>query len=163
MESWNSPFQRLKYLNLKGATPLRQDESPHGQRLTGNAIANHGLGRQTGNLTTELTFAKALRGAGIRGYRKHWPFLGKPDFAWPSRKIAVFVDGCFWHGCSKGRSIPTSNVLFWRAKIENNQRRDLRVTRALRRQGWRVIRIWECCVKSASAVHRIARILDNSE
>lgn len=119
--------------------------------------------RPTGNLTTELAFGKLLSAAGVRGYRKHWPILGKPDFAWPGRKIAVFVDGCFWHGCPKCRSIPTSNVAFWRAKIENNRRRDLRVTRTLRRQGWRVVRVWECAVTRASSIERIARILDDCE
>jgi DNA mismatch endonuclease (patch repair protein) len=55
--------------------------------------------RSRGNTTTELPLAKLLWNAGIRGYRKHWPVAGRPDFAWPGRKVAVFVDGCFWHGC----------------------------------------------------------------
>jgi DNA mismatch endonuclease, patch repair protein len=115
--------------------------------------------RPTGNLTTELAFGKLLYAAGVRGYRKHWPILGKPDFAWPGRKVAVFVDGCFWHGCPKCESMPTSNVEFWKTKIENNRQRDQRVTRALRRDGWKVVRIRECCVKNNSSVQRVAALL----
>ena len=55
--------------------------------------------RSRGNVTTELSLGKLLWAADLRGYRKHWPVAGKPDFAWPGRKVAVFVDGCFWHGC----------------------------------------------------------------
>src|ERR1700730_11949883 len=95
--------------------------------------------RSRGNATTELPLAKLLSSAHIRGYRKHWPVAGKPDFAWPGRRIAVFVDGCFWHGCARCRSLPTSNVEFWRHKIEANRRRDRRTTRSLRRQGWKVV------------------------
>jgi DNA mismatch endonuclease (patch repair protein) len=115
--------------------------------------------RSEGNLTTEILLGKLLRAAGVRGYRKHWPVQGKPDFAWPGRKIAIFVDGCFWHGCTKCKSLPTSNVKFWKNKIENNRRRDRRVTRALRRQGWKVVRIWECCVKRNSSLQRITEIV----
>ncbi len=64
-----------------------------------------------GNTTTELPLAKLLWAAGIRGYRKHWPVAGKPDFAWPGRKLAVFVDGCFWHG-SECRSVSVCHVEF---------------------------------------------------
>lgn len=114
-----------------------------------------------GNRTTEIVFGKLLWAAGLRGYRKHWPIAGKPDFAWPGRKIAVFVDGCFWHGCAKCKSLPTSNVEFWKNKIERNQKRDRRITRLLRRQGWKVARIWECRVKKPSSVRRVARLIDS--
>ena len=72
-----------------------------------------------GNTTTELPLAKLLWAAGLRGYRKHWPVLGKPDFAWPGRKVAVFVDGCFWHGC-RCKYLPRTNTEFWRNKIATN-------------------------------------------
>jgi DNA mismatch endonuclease, patch repair protein len=117
--------------------------------------------RSQGNRTTEVAFGQLLWAIGLRGYRKHWPVPGKPDFAWPGRKIAVFVDGCFWHGCTKCRSLPTSNVEFWKNKIETNRRRDRRVTRLLRRQGWKVVRIWECGVKRGSSVRRIAKLIDS--
>jgi DNA mismatch endonuclease (patch repair protein) len=115
--------------------------------------------RPQGNVTTEIALGKLLRAAGIRGYRKHWPVQGKPDFAWPGRKIAVFVDGCFWHGCPTCKSMPTSNVKYWKDKIDNNRRRDRRVTRTLRRQGWKVVRIWECRVKRTASLRRVVKLL----
>jgi DNA mismatch endonuclease (patch repair protein) len=111
-----------------------------------------------GNTTTELPLAKLLWTAGIRGYRKHWPVAGKPDFAWPGKKIAVFVDGCFWHGCPC-KYLPRSNRKFWRDKIQANKRRDRRVSQALRRDGWIVLRIKECAVRRPSALTRVAKAL----
>jgi DNA mismatch endonuclease, patch repair protein len=115
--------------------------------------------RSVGNRTTEIALGKLLWASGFRGYRKHWHVIGKPDFAWPRRKIAIFVDGCFWHGCTKCSSLPTSNVKFWKNKIETNRRRDRRVTRILRGQGWRVLRIWECRIKGDSSLRRITKLL----
>ncbi len=114
--------------------------------------------RSRGNTTTELPMAQLLWLAGIRGYRKHWPVAGKPDFAWPGRKIAVFVDGCFWHGC-RCKYLPRTNAEFWRSKIETNMRRDRRVAAALRREGWKVIRIKECSVRKPSSIARIIKAL----
>ncbi|MGH9572805.1 MAG: very short patch repair endonuclease [Candidatus Acidiferrales bacterium] len=115
--------------------------------------------RSRGNTTTELPFETILRTARIRGYRKHWPVAGKPDFAWPKRKVAVFVDGCFWHGCSC-KYLPRSNKAFWRKKIETNTRRDRRVSRELRGKGWTVIRVKECALRKKSTLARIMKILD---
>jgi DNA mismatch endonuclease (patch repair protein) len=103
--------------------------------------------RSRGNTTTEQPLGKLLWAAGLRGYRKHWRVRGKPDFAWPGRKIAVFVDGCFWHGCTKCKYLPRTNTAFWQNKIETNQARDRRVRRSLRIQGWRVLKFWEHEVK----------------
>ena len=114
--------------------------------------------RSRGNTTTELPLGRLLWAAGLRGYRKHWRVSGKPDFAWPARKIAVFVDGCFWHGYSC-KYLPRTNTAFWRHKIETNKRRDRRVSQLLRRSGWAVIRIKECAVQKPSALARIARLL----
>jgi DNA mismatch endonuclease (patch repair protein) len=111
-----------------------------------------------GNKTTELPLGKLLWAVGIRGYRKHWRVKGKPDFAWPGKMVAVFVDGCFWHGCSC-KTLPQTNTGFWRNKIETNKRRDRRVSRALRKAGWTVIRIRECAIGQPSAISRIVRAL----
>jgi DNA mismatch endonuclease (patch repair protein) len=111
-----------------------------------------------GNTTTELPLGRLLWAAGVRGYRKHWPVEGKPDFAWPARKVAVFVDGCFWHGCSC-KYLPRTNTAFWRDKIETNKRRDRRVSHSLRRSGWAVIRVKECAVRKPSTLSRIVRLL----
>lgn len=103
--------------------------------------------RSHGNTTTELPLGRLLWAAGLRGYRKHWKVPGKPDFAWPGRKIAVFVDGCFWHGCAKCKYLPRTNVAFWRNKIEANRARDKRVRRLLRNRGWTTLHFWEHQVK----------------
>jgi DNA mismatch endonuclease (patch repair protein) len=72
--------------------------------------------------------------------------------------VAVFVDGCFWHGCPC-KYLPRTNTAFWRNKIENNKRRDRRVSQALRREGWSVIRVKECAVRKAATLTRIAKIV----
>jgi DNA mismatch endonuclease (patch repair protein) len=116
--------------------------------------------RSTGNRTTELALGKILWASGLKGYRKHWKVTGRPDFAWPRLKVAVFVDGCFWHGCSC-KYLPRSNRKFWREKIESNKRRDAKVARRLRRIGWSVIRVRECRVGSESTIRRIRTAIDN--
>jgi DNA mismatch endonuclease, patch repair protein len=113
-----------------------------------------------GNKTTEMVLGKLLWACGLRGYRKHWRVAGRPDFAWPRRKVAVFVDGCFWHGC-KCKRIPKSNAAFWKSKIETNRARDRRVTRLLRRKGWKVVRIRECCAQNPSSLQRIKKLFDS--
>jgi DNA mismatch endonuclease, patch repair protein len=115
-----------------------------------------------GNTTTERPLAKLLWAAGLRGYRKYWPVAGKPDFAWPGRKVAVFVDGCFWHGC-RCKYLPRTNTEFWRDKIETNKRRDRRVSRKLRRDGWTVVRIKECAVRKPSSLTRIVKALGKED
>lgn len=74
----------------------------------------------------------------------------RPDFVFPKLKLAVFVDGCFWHGCPKHATKPKNNAAFWRKKLAGNKRRDARVTRVLRRAGWRVLRIWEHTLRWAT-------------
>ena len=115
--------------------------------------------RSRGNRSTEQAAAVVLRQAGLVGYRKQWPVAGKPDFAWPGLKVALFVDGCFWHGCPRCNRPSKSNVGFWRKKVSDNQRRDRRVTRRLRRDGWSVLRVWECKVGSVATRARIQRIV----
>ncbi len=115
--------------------------------------------RSKGNRTTEALIGRLLWANGFRGYRKHWHVSGKPDFAWPGRKIAIFVDGCFWHGCPRCDRPSKSNLRFWRQKISGNRNRDARVCRQLRKLGWKVIRIWECAVSSPRTLLRIQKLL----
>jgi DNA mismatch endonuclease (patch repair protein) len=99
----------------------------------------------------ELFLRRSLHRMGFRYLLGGAGMLGKPDLVFPSRKIAVFVHGCFWHRhrC-KYFKWPSSNQAFWREKIEGNVRRDRRTKTALRRSGWRVLVIWECQLKSTS-------------
>ena len=99
--------------------------------------------KSRGNKSTELKLIKILRAEKISGWRRNSHSYGKPDLVFPGMKIAVFVDGCFWHGCKRHRSLPTSNKIFWRDKIRRNKERDRKVNRKLRSMKWEVIRIWE--------------------
>jgi DNA mismatch endonuclease (patch repair protein) len=100
--------------------------------------------RSHGNKTTEGRLAALLRKSQIKGWRRHQPLPGRPDFVWKSAKVAVFVDGCFWHGHTCRNTAPQRNVSAWRGKILKTKLRDRRVVRILRAKGWRVMRIWEC-------------------
>lgn len=98
--------------------------------------------RGRGNLETEVALARIFRRRGITGWRRHQALFGKPDFTFRRQRIVVFVDGCFWHGCSKHSKMPSNNRRFWEEKLARNRSRDRTVTRTLRRQGWHVIRLW---------------------
>ena len=100
--------------------------------------------RSRGNRSTEWKIRAILIQSGIRGWRLHCRHLpGRPDFTFFHEKLAVFVDGCFWHGCPQCGRIPHSNRDFWREKIMRNVVRDRRCRGQLRRAGWRILRIWE--------------------
>jgi len=98
------------------------------------------------NTKPELEVRRLLREAGYPGYRLHWKKApGHPDIAYPGRKVAIFVNGCYWHRCPHcNPPMPRSNAEFWTAKFATNQERDLRKTAELAKQGWRVITVWEC-------------------
>jgi len=100
--------------------------------------------RGRGNRDTELLLARLMRQNHITGWRRHQAIPGKPDFVFRSARLAVFVDGCFWHGCPRHCQMPATNRDFWQKKLTSNRARDRSVTRLLRRKGWRVVRIWEC-------------------
>lgn len=104
--------------------------------------------RSRDNVSTEIRAIVLLRAAGITGWRRHSRVFGKPDFVFQRAKIALFVDGCFWHGCPHCKRIPTSSAAFWRAKIQRNIQRDKRVSCQLRKEGWKVIRVRECRLKT---------------
>lgn len=118
--------------------------------------------RSKGNKDTELKLASILRAHGIKGWRRHRPLPGKPDFIFPKQRLAVFVDGCFWHGCPKHGRKPESNQHYWRAKLLGNKCRDGRVSRLLRDCGWKVLRIWEHeLLHTANTAKRIKSSLQN--
>jgi DNA mismatch endonuclease (patch repair protein) len=112
----------------------------------------------------ELNLRRALWMAGIRGWRVHYKKApgGRPDLAFPGRRIAVLVHGCFFHGCPKHYRRPASNNEYWDTKLERNMRRDRLHIRALRSAGWTVIRIWEHDLSPTvrpAAITRIAVLL----
>ena len=119
--------------------------------------------RSAGNATTELRLMKLLRIARISGWRRNYPLPGKPDFVFPASRLAVFVDGCFWHGHRCGRNLtPRRNWEAWVKKIDGNRRRDRRIGRRLRERGWQVVRVWECVLRKNPelALSRIRKKLD---
>ncbi len=99
--------------------------------------------RGRGNKDTELALIQIFRTHRITGWRRNQLLFGKPDFVFPKHRVAVFVDGCFWHACPRHANLPAGNRAFWRKKFTANKTRDRLVTRELRRRGWRVVRIWE--------------------
>lgn len=99
--------------------------------------------RAQGNLKTELALVMLLRQHRITGWRRHPKLFGNPDFGFREHRLAIFVDGCFWHGCPKHASYPATNRAFWEKKLLRNKDRDRLVTRTLKKGGWRVLRIWQ--------------------
>lgn len=154
--------------------------------------------RSRGNRDTELALAGLLRAHKIIGWRRHRlvrvavegsslrvegrkprrrsqrstfssQLTVRPDFVFPKQRVALFVDGCFWHACPRHATQPKSNRAFWRKKLAGNKARDQLVNRTLRRAGWRVLRIWEHALKQSQVrsgkgepsklVRRIERLL----
>jgi DNA mismatch endonuclease (patch repair protein) len=99
--------------------------------------------RSRENKDTELALIQVFRKHSIVGWRRHWPLPGKPDFTFPRKRVVIFVDGCFWHGCKKHSKPPKSNCDYWREKFARNRKRDRKINLYLRKQGWYVLRLWE--------------------
>jgi DNA mismatch endonuclease, patch repair protein len=114
--------------------------------------------RGAGNKKTELALIAVFRRNHITGWSRNQKLFGKPDFVFRSQRLAVFVDGCFWHGCPKHGTMPANNSVFWKEKLEANKLRDREVTRTLQKHGWKVMRIWEHELKAINAVNLLARI-----
>jgi DNA mismatch endonuclease, patch repair protein len=113
--------------------------------------------RSRGNKSTELKLVFLMRAGGVTGWRRGRKLFGKPDFVFPVARLAVFVDGDFWHGHPKTFRQPKDNFEFWQQKIRRNRARDRSVNRSLRLKGWRVLRIWESTLakRPASVLRRL--------
>lgn len=112
--------------------------------------------RSRGNRSTERRLRSSLVGAGMSGFKMHLASLpGKPDFAFPQYKVAVFVDGCFWHGCPECYVRPKSSQGYWDQKLSRNKSRDVKVNAELEEMGWVSIRIWEHVMKQPAEARRI--------
>lgn len=99
--------------------------------------------RPHGNKTTEIRLISILKKSGITGWRRKQKLPGSPDFLFRRERLAIFVDGCFWHSCPIHATFPKNRAEFWREKFTRNQERDRRVDLELQRRGWKVLRIWE--------------------
>ena len=134
---------------------------PTNENVSKSMRSNKGKGTKP-----ELTVRLILREIGHPGYRLNWKKApGHPDIAYPGRKIAIFVNGCFWHHCPIcNLPLPKSHSDFWRLKIERNIQRDERKNKELIEAGWTVITIWECELKKqrSNIVEKLKTILDRS-
>lgn len=102
-------------------------------------------GNRAKNTKPELLVRRLLRRVGYGGYRLHWKVPGRPDIAYPGRRVAIFVNGCYWHRCPQcDPPLPKAHRDFWEEKFARNIQRDARKTRDLEDLGWRVITVWEC-------------------
>lgn len=110
--------------------------------------------RSRGNRETELRLLAILRGNRITGWRRHLPLPGRPDFVFPKARLVIFVDGCFWHGCPLHGRKPDSNQDYWLPKLARNISRDRRISRQLRKAGWRVLRLWQHSLKKEDVLLR---------
>lgn len=116
--------------------------------------------KSRGNRTTECRVLQILKDLRCTGWRRHLPIPGKPDFAFPRIKLAIFVNGCFWHRCPQCFKLPATNIDYWTEKIRRNVSRDRRNSRLLRQQGWSVMHIWEHSLRNAP--HTVAKRISRS-
>lgn len=126
---------------------MRDGRAPVPANEVVSRVMSANRGKDTG---PEKILAKALWAAGIRGYRKNWKKApGRPDIAFPGRKIAIFIHGCFWHRCPRCRlPLPKSNQDFWKEKFARNKKRDTQKLKELDDLGWQTIVVYECELES---------------
>lgn len=120
--------------------------------------------RATNNRSTEKHVAACLIRLGLRGWTRHpEEVAGRPDFCFVKERVAIFVDGCFWHGCPHcQRNIPVTRRHFWEEKLRINRRRDRRVKRTLQSQGYAVVRIWEHALRDKRWLRRLTSELQKA-
>jgi len=106
--------------------------------------------KSKGNKSTEIKLIEIFKSHHITGWRRNYKLIGHPDFVFPKKHIALFADGCFWHGHGCRNVISSDNAEYWKKKIKRNKIRDKAVTNELNQKGWKVIRIWECKIKTSN-------------
>lgn len=132
----------------RGMTPnLRDTPSSRPDGWASSEAARRTMvGNRSRDTVPELALRRELRSLGLRGYRLHWPVPGAPrrsiDVAFVGRRLAVLVDGCFWHGCPEHGTSPSTNAVYWSGKVVANRVRDADTDRLLGLVGWHVLRCW---------------------
>ncbi|MBS6474769.1 MAG: very short patch repair endonuclease [Clostridiales bacterium] len=109
--------------------------------------------RSKNNKSTELKLIQIFKENGIIGWKRSYPVKGHPDFVFLDKKIAIFVDGCFWHGHNCRNTRPSDNAEYWAKKRERNIKHDKEITALFERRDWTVIRIWECELKKKNRAY----------
>jgi DNA mismatch endonuclease (patch repair protein) len=115
--------------------------------------------KSRGNKSTEGRLIQIFKTNKFSGWRRNYNLFGHPDFVFPKHKIALFADGCFWHGHGCRNITPSDNAEYWQNKIKRNMLRDKSVTKTLRNQGWKVVRIWECEIKLGN-IKKLKKIIN---
>ena len=119
--------------------------------------------KSSSNKSTEMELIRLFKANHIKGWRRNYKVFGRPDFVFIKTKLAIFVDGCFWHGHNCRNITPSSNKEYWQKKINKNKERDRNVNSHLSKQGWHVERIWECSLKkqSSEVIGKIKRLISS--
>ncbi len=138
--------RKLKKGVFDGVSPVRS-------KIMGSIRSEH-------NKSTEAKLRMALIKAGLKGWVLHPArIFGKPDVFFPKKKLAIFVDGCFWHGCPECGHVPKTRSAFWKTKFDRNQTRSKLVSSQLRSESIKVIRIWEHVFKEPPQIKRAVKII----
>lgn len=117
-------------------------------------------GNKSKDTKPELLVRERLREAGLGGYRLQWKAPGRPDVAWPGKKVCLLINGCFWHRCPKCKPpMPKKNLEYWVPKFRRNVERDAQNIAKLEEQGWRVHVIWECELKKKTIDSTFAELI----
>ena len=116
--------------------------------------------RSSGNKSTELRLISLFKAAGVTGWRRNYPVRGKPDFVFLKYRVAIFVDGCFWHGHDCRNTRPSDNAEYWSIKRDRNVQRDIDTTELFEKRGWTVVRIWECEMKKRNQAALAEKLKD---
>ena len=110
------------------------------------------------NKSTELRLIEVFKEQHITGWQRNYKVKGHPDFVFPKQRVAVFVDGCFWHGHDCRNTRPSDNQEYWQKKRERNMERDKATTALFEARGWTVLRIWECELKKKNRKQLLQKI-----
>ena len=147
-------------MNLKSY--IRDGRSPIPKKEITSEIMSKIKGENT---KPEIIIRKEMWKNGIRGYRLHWKKAsGRPDIAFPKRKVAIFINGCYWHRCPNcNPPLPKTHQEFWKEKFQKNIERDKKKINDLQENGWKVIIIWECKIKKNinECLNRIKEVMNN--
>lgn len=108
--------------------------------------------KSSGNKSTEEKLIQYFGERHITGWRRHYNVKGHPDFVFLDKRIAIFVDGCFWHGHDCRNTKPNDNAEYWEKKRKRNMDHDRQITALFEKRGWIVVRIWECELKKKNRI-----------
>lgn len=137
---------------------------PRAPKASSPAVTRSMKANKSKGTKPELFLKMALCSHGFHGYRLNWKQIpGSPDVCFPKQKLAVFINGCFWHGCAicKRNLTPSKNSVYWKAKIKRNKLRDKKVISTLKELGWKTHTIWEHALKKEpqAAILDLAKII----